>query len=111
MVNIFKNIKEAHKFFKFPGSYRVGTLIKNDFVIRIYSNGVAAPDYFTHKNKYFYYIIKSQKILDSFKNNKINNKSIHLFTRNLETKNVHYYGKYKIRGFRKENKYVLLEKI
>ena len=51
---IFKNIKEAHQKFKFPGSHRIGTVIKNDLAVRVYSNGVIAPDYFSKNLKHFY---------------------------------------------------------
>ena len=111
MVKIFKNIKEAQSIFNFPGSYRTGTLTKNNFVIRIYSNSVSANDYFKNNKRNFYYIIKSPKIYNCFKNNKNFNKNIHLFKKNLEKNNLEYYGMYKVKGFREKNKYVLLEKI
>lgn len=110
-MKYIKNIKEAHSKFNFPGSYRTGTLTKNNLVVRVYSNSVSANDYFSNKNKNFYYIIKSLKIYDCFKNNKKLNINLHLFKRNLENNNVEYFGLYKVKGFRQNNKYVLLEKI
>lgn len=107
---IFKNIKEAHQKFKFPGSHRIGTVIKNDLAVRVYSNGVIAPDYFSKNLKHFYYFVKNEKILNAFKNNKLLNKNVYLFVKNLEKGVVIYYGQYKVKGFRKKNQYVLLEK-
>ena len=109
----FKNIKQAHEYFNFPGSYRTGTLIKDSLVIRIYRNGVAAPDYFSksNKKKKFFYVIKSAKILEAFKNNKINNKLINVFTKDILNNNVVYHGLYKVMGFRQNKKYVCLEKL
>tara|TARA_Y100000389_G_C17121311_1_gene345558 strand:- start:100 stop:438 length:339 start_codon:yes stop_codon:yes gene_type:complete len=111
MTQNYKNIKEAHSKFNFPGSYRIGTLIKDNIVIRIYSNSETAPDYFKNNNKYFYYIIKNEKIYNAFKNSKKENIFIHLFKKNLEKQNVKYYGLYKVKGFRENKKYVLLEKV
>ena len=110
MTNYYKNIKEAHSKFYFPGSYRNGTLINDNIVIRIYSNSESAPDYFEKNNKYFYYVIKNEKIYNAFKNNKKGNIYIHVFKKNKYKQNVEYYGLYKVFGFRQNKKYVLLEK-
>tara|TARA_B100001057_G_C22296034_1_gene736364 strand:- start:235 stop:579 length:345 start_codon:yes stop_codon:yes gene_type:complete len=107
----FKNIYEAHKYFRFPGSYRVGAIINNDLVVRIYSNSLSRPDFFSINKKYFYYVIKNSRIYEAFKKNKSNNTSVHVFTKNLEEDNVVNHGLYKVKGFRKNKKYVLLEKI
>ena len=111
MTNYYKNIKEAHSKFNFPGSYRNGTLIKDDIVIRIYSNSESAPDYFEKNYNYFYYVIKNEKIYNAFKNNKKENIFIHVFKRNKYKQNIEYYGLYKVFGFRQNKKYVLLKKI
>lgn len=104
----YKNIKEAHEIFNYPGSYRVGTLIKNNIVLRIYSNSIIAPDYFYKNNNEFNYVIKSDKIYKAFINTKKNNKLVDVFKKDLETNTVKYYGKFRIKGFRENKKYVLL---
>ena len=109
-MTLFKNIKEAHQKFKFPGSHRIGTVINNNLAIRVYSNSISAPDYFNKNFNKFYYFIKNDKILNAFKNNKLSNKNIYLFVRDLEKGVVVYHGQFKVMGFRKKNKYVLLEK-
>lgn len=108
-MKLFKNIKEAHYYYKFPGSYRIGTIIKNNIVKRVYSNGISAPDYFIKNNNEFFYIIKNEKILNAFKNTKKNKGKIYLFTR--IDNNVILNGIYLVKGFRQDNKYVLLEKL
>ena len=108
-MKTFKNIKEAHLYYKFPGSYRVGAIIKDNLVIRIYSNSVSKPDFFKNNGKHFFYIIKNDKILEAFKNNKKHQSNIYLFTRDLENNNVIFHGEFKVKGFRQKNKYVLLE--
>ena len=36
----FKNIKEAHNFHKYPGSYQYGSIYVKDYgILRSYSNG------------------------------------------------------------------------
>ena len=108
-MKTFKNIKQAHQHFNFPGSYRVGAIIKENIVIRIYSNSVSKPDFFKNNSKQFFYIIKNDKILEAFKNTKKHQSLIHVFTKDLENDNVIFHGKYKVKGFRQKNKYVLLE--
>lgn len=104
----YRNIKEAHEDYKYPGSYRVGCIIKDNIVIRVYSNGKSKPDYFKNNNKEFFYILKSNKIYESFYNTKHNNKLIRVFAR-VDDK-VNDYGLFKVKGFREKNKYVLLTK-
>lgn len=107
----YNSIKQAHEQFEFPGSYRRGCIIKDNIVIRVYSNSVSAPDFMKiGKNKIqFFYTLKSALIQDAFKNTKKTNNLVHVFTRNIDTKKVEYYGKFKVKGFRENNKYVLLE--
>lgn len=104
----YKNIKEVHEKLNYPGSYRVGTLIKNNKVLRIYSNSIIAPDYFSKNNNEFNYVIKSDKIYKAFVNTKKTNQLVDIFKKDLETNTVKHYGKYKIKGFRENKKYVLL---
>ena len=47
---MFKNIKEAHEHYNYPGSYRTGTIYNDKGVIRCYSNGMKD----IYKNKIFY---------------------------------------------------------
>jgi hypothetical protein len=105
----YKNIKEAHYDYNFPGSYRTGCIIKDNIVLRIYSNGISKPDYFKNNNKDFYYIIKSDKILKSFYNTKKNNKLVRVFTK-INDKVIDH-GLFKVKGFRYQNKYILLSKL
>jgi hypothetical protein len=107
---IFKNIKSAHEHFNFPGSYRHGTIITNNLAIRIYSNMESAPDYFNKSKSIFYYTIKTTRRLEAFKQNKKENKPIHVFVKDKENKSVIYYGKFKVSGFRDGEKYVALRK-
>ncbi len=104
----YKNIKEAHEKLNYPGSYRVGTLIKNNIVLRIYSNSKIAHDYFSKNSTEFNYVIKSDKIYNAFINTKKTNQLVDVFKKDLETNSVKYYGKYRIKGFRENKKYVLL---
>ena len=107
-MKLFKNIKEAHYYYKFPGSYRVGTIIKNDIVVRIYSNGFSKPDFFNKNKNKFYYVLNSNKIKEAFLNNKKNNIKVHIFAK--EQQNVKYYGLYSVIGIRNNSKYVLLQR-
>ena len=69
-MSSYNNIKEIHEKFNFPGSYRSGTLIQDNIVIRIYSNSVIANDYFSNNKRQFYYVLKSEKVMEAFKNTK-----------------------------------------
>lgn len=104
----FKNIKEAHYYYKFPGSYRVGTIIYDNSVLRLYSNGTK-PDYFNKKGNNFYYLLKNDKIREDYINTKLNNKSVFVFTKTDQ--GVINHGKFKVKGLRQNKKYVLLDKI
>jgi len=99
---LFKNIKEAHYYFNFPGSYRVGSIIKNGNVVRIYSNSDSKPDFFNKNKSKFYYVLNSNKIKNAFLNNKKNNIKVRVFIK--EQDNVKYYGLFSVIGLRKNNK-------
>lgn len=76
----FKNIKEAHSYYKFPGSYQYGSVYIKDYgIIRSYSNGAAGKDFF--KGKIFNYKIKNQSYYLKFLENKRKNNSIRLFVK------------------------------
>ena len=81
-MKLFRNFKDAHKFYNYLSSYRFGTIYNDKGVIRSYSNG----EYDIMKNNYniFYYKIKDDKIKNAFKNNIINNKKIRLFVKVIE---------------------------
>ena len=87
---MFKNIKQAHEHYKYPGSYRTGTIYDDKGVIRCYSNGMKD----IYKDKIFYYELKNDKIKNAFKLNKKNNKSLRLFRK--EDNSVKDMGLYKV---------------
>ena len=85
-MKYFKNIREAHYYYKFPGSYRIGCIIKDDIVIRVYSNNKSKPDFFNKNNREFFYTLKNSKIKLAFENNKKLKKTIHVFSRSNDNK-------------------------
>lgn len=94
----FKNIKEAHSFYKYPGSYQYGSVYIKDYgIIRSYSNGLG-KDFF--KGNIFYYKIKNKNYYLKFLENKRKNNSIRLFVR--ENGLVKDYGSCKIVKLSKE---------
>ena len=50
----FRNFKEAHQHYKYPSTYRIGTIYNATGVIRSYSNGT--KDIQKDNYKRFYYI-------------------------------------------------------
>ena len=38
-MKLFKNFKDAHEYYNYPGTYRHGTIYDETGVIRSYSNG------------------------------------------------------------------------
>ena len=88
---IFKGIKEAHYKFNFPGSFRTGTVIKDNLVVRSYSNGIIKKDKFL-ENNIFQYELKNSKIKKAFKNNKKNKIPIFLFVK-IDKNKVIFLGK------------------
>ena len=92
---MFKNIKQAHEYYKYPGSYRIGTIYDENGVIRSYSNG--SKDII--KGNIFYYELKNDKIKNAFKLNKKNNKSLRVFRK--EDSSVKDLGLYKVDKFYK----------
>ena len=57
---IFKNLKEAHKYYNYPSSHRFGTIGNEKGVIRSYSNGKGC-DYYKKNTTEVYYKIKNNK--------------------------------------------------
>ena len=92
---MFKNIKQAHEYYKYPGSYRIGTIYDDNGVIRSYSNGIKD----IVKNNIFYYEIKNEKIKNDFKLNKKNNNKLRVFRK--ENNSVKDLGLYKVDKFYK----------
>ena len=92
---MFKNIKQAHEYYKYPGSYRIGTIYDENGVIRSYSNGTKD----IIKDNIFYYELKNDKIKNAFKINKKNNKSLRLFRK--DNNSVKDMGLYKVDKFYK----------
>ena len=74
----FRNIKEVDQYYKYPMSYRIGSIYDDKGIIRIYSNGQKG-DYET--DKYFYYKLKNKQVRERFKNNIKNNKKIRLLVK------------------------------
>ena len=84
----FKNIKEAHTFYKYPGSYQYGSIYVKDYgIIRSYSNG-SGKDFF--KGKLFYQKKKMKVYYSKFLENKQKNE-LRLFVKED--------GKQKIMGY------------
>ena len=100
---IFKNIKQVDEHYKYPMSYRMGSIYDDKGIIRIYSNG-KKDDYETSKQ--FYYRLKNDKIKEKFKNNIINKKKVRVI---IKIKNmVEDRGLMRVKGFYKD--FVKLEK-
>ena len=100
---LFKNFKEAHEYYNYPGSHRIGSFGDDKGIIRIYSNG-SEGDYQT--KKFFYYVLKNDKIKERFKNNIKNNKKVRVVVK--ATKGVEDLGLLNVKGFYKN--FVRLEK-
>lgn len=109
-MKIFDNFEKAHKHFKFPGSHRIGALHQDNYIIRIYSNSVSKPDYFNKSKTQFFYTLKSQLVKQKFLNNKKDNISIKVFTKDLILNKAIYHGEFQVVGIRESGKYVLLQK-
>ena len=92
---MFKNIKQAHEYYKYPGSYRIGTIYDDKGVIRCYSNGTKD----IIKENIFYYELKNDSIKEKFKLNKNNNKLLRIFRK--ENNQVRDLGLYKVDKFYK----------
>ena len=100
---IFKNIKQVDEHYKYPMSYRMGSIYDDEGIIRIYSNG-SKGDYQTPK--FFYYVLKNDKVKERFQKNIKNNKKVRIIVK-IE-KGVRDLGLLKVKGFYK--KFVRLEK-
>ena len=100
---IFKNFKMAHNYYKYPSSYRFGTIGNNLGVIRSYSNGKNND---IIENNRIKYKIKNKKIRNLFELSKLNNKKLRFFYK--INKGVKDLGLFKVKRFYKD--YVILYK-
>ena len=100
---IFKNFKMAHNYYKYPSSYRFGTIGNNLGVIRSYSNGKNND---IIENNRIKFKIKNKKIRDLFELSKLNNKKLRFFYK--INKGVKDLGLFKVKRFYKD--YVILYK-
>lgn len=104
MKTNFKGIKEAHEYYKFPGSYRYGSIyLLNHGIIRSYSNGTK-HDVIGH-NK-IHYVLKNEKYRKRFAENMETNTKVHFFQK--VPHGVKDLGLYKVTGFKGNS--VVLEK-
>ena len=100
---IFKNFKEAHEYYKYPGSHRIGSFGDDKGVIRSYSNGKKGD---ILKNNKIYYVLKNDNIKEKFKLNIKNNKKIRFFIKQENV--VKDMGLYHVKRFYKN--FVVFEK-
>ena len=100
---IFKNIKQVDEHYKYPMSYRMGSIYDDKGIIRIYSNG-SKGDYQTPK--FFYYVLKNNKVKERFQKNIKNQKKVRVVIK--QERGVRDIGLLKVKGFYKE--FVRLEK-
>ena len=63
---IFKNLKEAHIYYKYPSSHRFGTIGDENGVIRSYSNGINC-DKILFNGKVIYYKVKNDKVKNLYR--------------------------------------------
>tara|TARA_E500000178_G_C16528791_1_gene533485 strand:+ start:186 stop:491 length:306 start_codon:yes stop_codon:yes gene_type:complete len=91
---IFKNFKEAHEYYNFEGSHRIGSFGNEKGITRSYSNGEKKDKILKDK---ILYVLKNDKVKDKFKLNIINKKKVRFFAK---IKNgVEDMGLYKVKGF------------
>ena len=77
-MDIFKNFKEAHEYYKYPSSHRIGTISDSKGVIRSYSNGKKG-DIFKNDGNIIYYQLKNEKIKEEFSISKKGKRKIRFF--------------------------------
>ena len=54
---IFKNFKQTHEYYNYPGSHRIGSYGDSKGIIRTYSNGNNGD---MIKNNIIYYVLKNE---------------------------------------------------
>ena len=97
---IFKNLKEAHKYYNYPSSHRFGTIGNHKGVLRSYSNGKGC-DYYKKDKKEVYYKIKNNKIKNLFELNLKNKQKVRFFKKVKE--GVEDLGLYSVKKFTDDN--------
>lgn len=100
---IFKNFKEAHEYYKYPGSHRIGSFGDEKGIIRSYSNGKKGD---ILKNNKIYYVLKNDIIKEKFKLNIKNNKKVRFFIK--QDNGVKDMGLFHVKKFYKN--FVVFEK-
>lgn len=100
---IFKNIKQVDEHYKYPMSYRMGSIYDEKGIIRIYSNG-SKGDYQTPK--FFYYVLKNDKVKERFQQNIKYKKKVRVIVK--VEKGAKDLGLLNVKGFYKN--FVRLEK-
>ena len=100
---IFKNIKQVDEHYKYPMSHRMGSIYDEKGIIRIYSNG-SKGDYQTPK--FFYYVLKNDKVKERFQQNIKNKKKVRVIVK--VDNGVKDLGLLNVKGFYKN--FVRLEK-
>ena len=104
---IFKNIKEAHSFYNYPSTHRIGTIGNDKGVLRSYSNGKGC-DYYKKNGKEVYYKIKNLKIKNLFELNIKNKRKVRFF-RKIEN-GVQDMGLFSVIKFTKDD-FVLMKSV
>ena len=97
---IFKNIKEAHKYYKYPSSHRFGTIGDNKGVLRSYSNGKGC-DYYRKSGKEIYYKIKNERVRSLYSLNLKTKQKVRFFRKVYD--GVEDLGLYKVIKFTKDS--------
>ena len=100
---LFKNFKEAHEYYNYPGSHRIGSYGNEKGIIRSYSNGKKGD---LLKNNKIYYVLKNDNVKEKFKLNIKFNKKIRFFIK-IEN-GVKDLGLFNVKRFYKN--FVVLEK-
>lgn len=77
---IFKNLKEAHEYYKYPSSHRFGTIGNDKGVIRSYSNGKNC-DKILKDGKVIYYKIKNDKVKELYQKSIDSKNKIRFFSK------------------------------
>lgn len=104
MKKYFKGIKEAHNYYKFPGSYRYGSIyLMNYGIIRSYSNGTK-PDVISDTK--IQYILKNDTYRKRFAENMKTNTKVRFFQK--VQRGVKDLGLFRVTGFKGTS--VILEK-
>jgi hypothetical protein len=98
-MKYFRNFKEAHEYYEYPSTHRVGTIGDSNGVIRSYSNGKKG-DIIKDNGKIIYYKLKNEKIKNLFKLSLINKKKLRFFKKDKEK--VIDMGEYVVSKFYKD---------